>query len=67
MNIINTINKNHPELKEGEVFLTNTANPEMTNIGWESKRLGVVAYDIHGLIVKGLYPVFKNKDEHFNI
>ena len=62
---MNITNKYHPELKEGEVFLTNTDNPEMTNIGWKSKRLGRVAYDIHGLIVKGLYPVFKNKAEQF--
>lgn len=54
----NTFNKKHPELRDGEIFLTNTANPEMTNIGRKGKRLGDVAYDVNGEKVDGLFPVF---------
>lgn len=55
-----TYNHSHPELNKHEEFVTNTANPTMENIGWKSKRLGDIAYDINGNAVKGLYPVFKN-------
>tara|TARA_R110000850_G_scaffold108_5_gene873 strand:+ start:271 stop:480 length:210 start_codon:yes stop_codon:yes gene_type:complete len=56
-------NSEHPELKSGEMFVTNTANNLMTNIGWHTKRLGRVAYDVYGDPIQGLYPVFKSKDE----
>lgn len=58
-------NDNHPELLEGEMFVTNTANPEMTGVYWNTKRLGKVAYDIKGVMVQGLYPVFRLKSEGF--
>jgi hypothetical protein len=32
----------------------------MDNIGWKSKRLGVIAYNTDGKPVNGLYPVFKS-------
>lgn len=62
----NDFNKTHPELLEDEIFVTNTANMEMTSIGWKSKRLGAIAYDIYGNEVSGLYPVFRNKHETHN-
>ena len=58
-------NETHPELRDGEIFVTNTANPEMTNIGWKTKRIGNTAYSINGLIVSGLRPVFRKEDEVF--
>ena len=47
-------NSEHPELREGETFARNTANPEVK----DGERLGKIAYDIRGDIVSGLYPVF---------
>ena len=36
----------HPELREGEVFLTNGSISEFyPHIGWTTKRIGVTAYD----------------------
>jgi hypothetical protein len=55
-----TFNYNHPEMNSNEMFVTNTANPNMDNIGWKSKRLGVIAYNTDGKPVNGLYPVFKS-------
>ena len=58
-------NQQHPELQDGEVFLQNTANAEMTSIPFETKRLGKVAYDRKGEIMRdsGLFPVFKQKTD----
>ncbi len=72
-----SFNKNHPELKEGEVFLTNTESDEyefrfprfddfghgFAAIGWKTKRKGSVAYDIYGKPVRGLIPVFVQREE----
>lgn len=54
-------NQNHPEILEGEKFLTNTSH-DMGNC-WdelicETKRRGAVAYDIWGRPVQGMYPIF---------
>jgi hypothetical protein len=60
---MSTFNQQHPELQDGEVFLQNSANPEMTSIPFKTKRLGKVAYDIHGKVSQGLFPVFKKKTD----
>ena len=63
----------HPELKEGEVFVTN-ANMDLPgkpddqldgfeSCGWKTKRLGLLAFDVNGEIVKGLRPVFAQREE----
>ena len=72
-----TENKNHPELQEGEVFLTNAFDDRIPmhiddyvddrsdweSIGWRSKRMGEVAYDIYGNPINGMFPVFVGRDE----
>lgn len=62
--------KRHPELRKGEVFLTNIDWPELreddlddlrTNwgeIGYSTKRLGEIAYGLNGIPLPGLRPVF---------
>lgn len=57
--------KQHPELQEGEVFLTNCFPPRGggAKIGWKTKRFGTVAYDIAGKPVPGGYPCFVQKEE----
>ena len=60
--------ENHPELRQGEVLLTNTSmeapphdpdqRPPYDRIGWKTKRLGVGAYDKDGQVVPKLRPVF---------
>jgi hypothetical protein len=52
----------HPELKRGEVFLTNSSNGLKTS-SWKTKRVGKVAYNIFGEVVKGYSPVFVKKQE----
>ena len=55
----------HPEMKEGEMFLTNSRDEGYSHIGWKTKRKGKVAFTIHGYPVKtGLFPVFVQKEEH---
>ena len=47
----------HPECQEGEVFLTNSSDYG-SGVGWKTKRIGEIAYDKSGKVVKGLRPVF---------
>jgi hypothetical protein len=55
----------HPELKTGEMFLTNcSCETHYNELIWKSKRKGKLAYDIHGEYVIGLFPVFVNKKEY---
>jgi hypothetical protein len=61
-----SFNKNHPECRAGEVFLTNTDDKDWDDIGWKSKRRGQVAYDRSGLPVLtsgSFFPVFVQRDE----
>lgn len=56
-------NINHPEKKEGEVFLVNVLDDEQfLELEWKTKRRGNVAYDVYGKVIKLLghrvYPVF---------
>lgn len=60
-------NKNHPELREGEVWLT---NDEANDVAykewikdWKTARVGAWAYDIYGEKVEGLRPIFVSKEE----
>lgn len=55
--------KNHPEMGEHEILLTNTPDGNGHWIGWKTKRLGDVAYDIDGNVVDGLRPVFVERQE----
>ncbi|MBI2024758.1 MAG: hypothetical protein HYT03_01530 [Candidatus Harrisonbacteria bacterium] len=71
-------NKSHPELRDGEVFLTNASDDDKLptrlidyagnysdweSIGWRTKRRGVVAYDIYGRPVPEMFPVFVQRNE----
>lgn len=62
-------NKTHPELQEGEVFLTNAAPIDWDKIVYESKRKGDIAYMINGTPLKEgnpvswHFPVFVKRDE----
>ena len=54
----------HPELRKGEMFLTNANVEGYSQIGWETKRSGMTAYDVNGNPVRGLFPVFVQKAEY---
>lgn len=41
-------NKNHPELKEGEVWLMNADLTTFSEIKYDTKRMGDIAYDESG-------------------
>ena len=40
--------KDHPERKEDEVYITNTDGEDYHEIGWKTKRPGLIAYDTSG-------------------
>ena len=46
----------HPELREGEMFLSNADIEGYSRIGWKTKRSGMVAYGTNGKPVGGLIP-----------
>jgi predicted nuclease with TOPRIM domain len=70
------MNIDHPEVREGEVFLTNTniigdkfkICDVYDNCSWKTKRKGHVAYDKNENVIKGAYPIFiqfkEYKDEY---
>lgn len=54
-------NKNHPERQEDEVFITNADKEEFKDFFWKTKRMGIVAYTLHGKKIprsRELFPVF---------
>lgn len=56
----------HPELKEGESVIGNFTQEDFdTKVRWQTKRIGVVAYDHNEsvLVDKQLHPVFVTKAE----
>lgn len=57
----------HPETKDGEMFLTNATKDDFQRIGWKSKRMGNIAYDVNGNSIdpiNALFPVFVQKQEY---
>lgn len=59
----------HPEIREGEVFITNIHVGVMDRdtfheIGWETKRKGNVAYARNGDVDENSYPVFIQLKEY---
>ena len=60
-------NRTHPELRDGEIFLTNVylygAAVDYNDIGWDTKRFGKCAYTIFGERAVGCIPVFVQKSE----
>jgi hypothetical protein len=57
-------NETHPELEEGEMFLTNSVDENYTRIRWNTKRRGMQAYTIDGELLTGFIPVFVQKKEY---
>lgn len=70
--------KNHPEIQEGEIFLSNkfpvldplySSGPdpkivsEFDAINWSTKRAGIIAYDTNGNVIEGAFPVFVQEQE----
>ena len=56
---------NHPELQDGEIWLTNATREQLDDIGWRTKRMGKQAYDRQGHPIWDgeTYPVFVQKTE----
>jgi len=59
-----TYNTKHPELEDGEMFLSNMLKAEYYRVRWNTKRRGSVAYNENGNIIKGYVPVFVQKQEY---
>jgi hypothetical protein len=57
-------NETHPELEEGERFLTNCVQDTYDSIGWKTKRWGRHAYTIEGEPLTGYIPVFVQRSEY---
>jgi len=53
----------HPELLQGEVFLTNSDSVEFHRIGRKTKRVGKTAYDVQGKVLRHSFPVFVKASE----
>jgi len=49
---------NHPELRPGEIFVTNAILRDYHLVGWSTKRAGNIAYDLSGEVAEGCFPVF---------
>ncbi|MCC2631115.1 MAG: hypothetical protein K0S38_924 [Candidatus Paceibacter sp.] len=68
---VTDFNKNHPERKRNEIFLTNSTDAVSVGgrssyewIGWKTKRKGKVAYQIDGKPCSNdMFPVFIKKSE----
>ena len=56
--------KRHPEIKEGEILLTNTTREKADLIGYQIKRIGNTAYDDSNKIIEGMVPVFVSIKEY---
>ncbi len=61
--LINYGSENHPELREGEVWITNGDWMTFAQCSFLTKRYGKLAYSIRGQLVKGLVPIFAQKFE----
>ena len=61
-----TYNTTHPELQEGEMFLSNMNENGFRSTRWNTKRRGEVAFDVHRNVIKhsDLFPVFVQKEEY---
>ena len=60
------LNEHHPELRDGEIFLSNMLLGDLRDIWWKTKRMGSIAYTINGERVdpiNKLYPVFVKVSE----
>ena len=73
------MNTTHPEIREGEVFITNILDSSSSDIHthdslfgvgrysdikWETKRKGDIAYTTEGEVIDDAYPVFIQVKEY---
>lgn len=56
--------REHPEMLLGEMYLTNTCDDEYHKISYKTKRMGRIVYAPSGYIIQGLFPVFVDKGEY---
>lgn len=54
---------NHPERRDGEIFLGNLLTQNFGSVGYSYKRLGDFAYNKEGKVVRGMKPLFVLSDE----
>jgi hypothetical protein len=67
---MSNFNRSHPEIRTGEVWLTNVKpgrvlenREDWESIGHKTKRLGIVAYALNGQVAENYKPVFVQKSE----
>ena len=54
----------HPELRNGEVWVTNATIDDYRDlIGLQTRRMGKQAYDVSGNLIEDYYHVFAQKSE----
>lgn len=61
-----SFNQNHPELREGELFLVNGQVENLEETAWKSKRPGTQAYTRDGKrfgTEHGFFPIFVSREE----
>ena len=57
--------RSHPETQDGEVYLGNATIGEfISDVEYDTKRIGARAYDIYGKELKWLWPIFVQKSEY---
>ena len=56
-------NPEHPEQRDGEVFLCNSTVDDYSDIRFTSKRRGQTAYDWKDNPIRSMFPVFVKRDE----
>jgi hypothetical protein len=56
-------NRTHPETKCGEILLLNAYPGFVDGLAFETKRMGVAAYDINGNIIPDMRPIFVQRGE----
>ena len=66
MNSLENFNQfKHPEIKKGEILLTNTTPDKVRLIGYKIKRVGIIAYeDNSNKKIEGMVPVFVSIKEY---
>jgi hypothetical protein len=48
----------HPEATDREVWIGNMFGSDFIHVGWTSKRMGKIAYDVNGKVIPGFRPIF---------
>jgi len=61
--VLGDFNTQHPEAREGEIWIANVPENRFGAVKWDTKRLGTIAYNNKGEPVSGHRPVFAEKKE----